>query len=230
MPTTTLLRTISGVDDIRAGVSSATLRRLLSIGSNWNQLRVGLRWCMQPGGAVIQGKRIFIGVCSGTAQPFNNGSAPTTHAVGWLSPLHSSYPLHGGTAPDTYYETGGFNRAVKRVGTTLTQSSAYVGTPSWWPATTDHRAIMQFVTITKGSPNFTVASWAHHGPTGVVHITKEVFIEYVVLPSPTRSSYQSASSTVPVNEANDGALDTVNVAFEGSNNMEVCDLAVVRFS
>jgi len=230
MATTTLLRTISGVDDIRAGINSASLRRLLSIGSTWNQIRVGLRWCMQPGGTNLQGKRIFIGVCSGTANPWNNGSALTTHAVGWVSPTQGGYPYHGGTAPNNYYDTGGYNRAGKRVGTTDTYSAGYLGQPSWWPATTDNRAIMHFITITKGSPNFTLSTWSYQNPTGVVHITKEEFLEYVVLPAPSRSGYQTGTTTLAVDEAAHGYLDTVNVAFEGGINMEVCDLAVVRFA
>lgn len=230
MATTTLLRTISGVDDIRAGINSASLRRLLSIGSTWNQIRIGLRWCMEPGGTNIQYKRIFIGLCSGTANPWNNGSALTTHAVGWLCPIASSYPLHTGTAPEFSYNTGGQAKAAKRVGTTENLSSGVISQPSWWPATTDHRAIMHFVTITKGSPNFTVATWSYQNSTGFVHITKEEFMQYVVIPTPTRSGYQSSSTTLAVDEAAHGYLDTVNVAFEGAINMEVCDLAIVRFA
>ena len=83
MATKTILRSVGGVNDVRAALSNSTLRRLLSIGSNWTKLRVGVRMSILDSGGNITGSpRFVIGLCASSGNPVNNGSATTGHFVG----------------------------------------------------------------------------------------------------------------------------------------------------
>ena len=59
MATKTLLRTISGIDDVRAALNNSTMRRLLSIGTDWTKVRVGIRFSVADTGADLGSTPFF---------------------------------------------------------------------------------------------------------------------------------------------------------------------------
>lgn len=238
MANVTLLRTISTVDDIRVGLNNGTLTRTMSIGTSWNYLRVGIRVSIDPTvyGTPNLGKNIFIGVCSGATYGWNNGSATTTHAVGALSP--STGNSSNAPASSTSGGVNGFifynPKGAKRVGTTVTESSGVLIGTVYLQANSDYRAGMWFVDIEKKtSPtDWNIKSWMLANlPT--THNTKSDFTNYMVVPFASLSlSGYSASTTVtlPVDEATNGYLDTVNVFSDMTGNLEISDIAVAKFS
>jgi hypothetical protein len=83
MATKTLHRIINGQNDVAAVLSNSSLCRLMSIGSNWQRIRVALRLRVTDSGANVQASPVFVvGVCAGTSHPFNNGAASTQHFFG----------------------------------------------------------------------------------------------------------------------------------------------------
>lgn len=237
MSQTTLLRTISAVDDIRVGLNNGTLTRLLSIGTTWNYLRVGIRASFETSVYNnVLGKTVFLGVCSGTSNGWNNGATTTTHAVGVVgpsTPYLGSYPIsytNGGIQGIGFYAPKG----AKRVGTTVTESSTAAGT-FYFNAHSDYRSQMWFVDIEKKtSPTaWNIKSWGSSDPN-VAHTTKTTFINYMTTPyaSLSLTGYTGGStSPLTVDEATDGYLNAVNVFSEiTSGNFEISDIAVARFS
>ena len=97
-----------------------------------------------------------LGVCSGSTNPFNNGSATTTHFVG--ARIHRRNLVeNGGDSALSYLIASYAMQCCKRVGTTITADSG-TGTLfyAWYmPLGTNYRTVWA-VDITKGSPNFTM--------------------------------------------------------------------------
>lgn len=239
MSQTTLSRTVSTVDDIRVGLNNSSITRLLSVGTTWNYLRVGIRASIDP--AIYNtnnlGKSIFLGVCSGTSNGWNNGVATTTHAVGLLAPAignASNAPASstsGGVNGFVFYNTSG----AKRVGTTITESGVVLINTTFLHANSDYRAGMWLVDIEKKtSPTaWNIKSFQMTSLTATPHLTKESFLSYMSTPYASLSlgNYgTSATSTLAVDEATNGYLDSVNVFSDMNGNVEISDVAVARFS
>ena len=230
MATTTLLRNISGVDDVRAALSNSTLRRLLSIGTNWTKVRVGIRWSILNTAAdITSAPFLAVGVCAGTANPVNNGSATTDHFLG-VRTTTTTWQIKPGPyyVGDVTYSL----RASKRVGTTWTNTS---GTNNLWYAwyVIPGQRQMLFVYILKGSPNFTISVLSVSTISGTADVSQADFFDKVVLASPGNwnGHYLATGNTVAVDEATNGYLNAVNVAWHRSNpKVEISDLAVVRLA
>jgi hypothetical protein len=228
MATKTIVRDIGGVQDVRAGLDNSTLRRLMSIGSNWSNIRIGLRISMQDPGVDLTSTPIFaVGVCSGTANPFNNGSATTTH---WVGARTNMPTWTRQTSPINWYAVG--NNIVlpsKRVGTTFTDGTIVLG--GWtFQIGTDKRHCV-FLDITKGSPNFTINLFVKSDLTDF-DVSKDLFLQQVALSSPTITGHGwGTARTLAVDEASDGYLDAVNVSWDRSSpKFELSDIAIVRFA
>jgi hypothetical protein len=227
------LRNISGVDDVRAALSNATLRRLLSVGTNWTQLRVAIRFSMEDPGADMTSQPTFsLGVCSGTANPFNNGSATTDHWVGLRSTM-ATWARSAGPPPYTtlYPYT---MRPYKRVGTTYSYAPGTNNLLYAWYVLygTSIRQVFA-VDITKGSPNFTITYVARTGISNPDDVSKETFLQQISLLTPNIPGHSRSGTGNPiaVDEATDGYLNAVNVAWDRSSpKLEISDLAVVRFA
>jgi hypothetical protein len=219
-------RIIDELLDVRMVLDSSSPSRLLSIGNDWSKLRIAMRIRMQDTGANIVGTpRFTVGVCSGTAAPWNNGSAPTTHFVGAIT-AGSSWNRAAG--PPAYYPTGG-NASAKRVGTTLTTGSA-----AWQQiifADPDAAAnSLYFVDVIKGSPNFSIRVLSQTLATAVTPSLDNLLGTAIIeTPSFAQHAYSTAQ-TIAVDEA-DGALNAVNLAWDRPNGLiEISDLVIVRFA
>ncbi|MCL4179175.1 MAG: hypothetical protein KJ072_15715 [Verrucomicrobia bacterium] len=235
MATKTLLRTISGIDDVRAALNNSTMRRLLSIGTDWTKVRVGIRFSVADTGADL-GSTPFLamGLCSGTANPVNNGSASTDHFVG-MRTVDATWGRSAATPP--YWICSTYAVLVsKRIGTTWTNTG---GTNNFWyawyvSAGTSYRQFF-FLDITKGSPNFTLRatgrSGVHQNPT--FDCSKEYFLERMTQPTPSYENdhSQGGDNTLAVSEATNGYLNAVNIAWDRTNpKWEISDVAVARFA
>lgn len=227
MATQTLLRTVSSVDDVRAVLSNSTLRRLLSIGSTWNKIRVGVRLIVNGSAAVVGTPRFAMGVCSGTANPFNNGSASTDHFVGAATKFAT-----WGYSGNIFYINGGTADwlPTKRVGTTTTEGTTLVGSLVL-PSVTLAKRWCLFLDIEKGSPNHTLQAF-YTNNTLAADTSKETFLSTVEVEacSLTHHAFGTAR-TLAVDEGTDGALNAVNISWDRTSpTIEICDIALVRFS
>lgn len=217
-------RTISAATERAIQMANSQWARTLTIGTTWNVLRVGVRMHMATIGANLTGTpRLFIGMCAGTTNIF--GDATTTHAVGMVTNASVWTDNAGGG----YFDASFFSPA-KRVGSTLSTGTAFGQTLIAAPASAANRNLF-FIDITKGSPNF---SFRHFGQaTGVTtDVSAATFLTQMesVTPSLANHTFYGAQ-TLAVDETADGFLDSVCIAFDRvSTPIEICDLAVTRFS
>lgn len=227
--------------EIRVALYNGSLTRGLTIGQTWNYLRVGVRLAVDPDyyiGGIFAGRQIFIGVCSDTSSPWNNGATTTTHAVGVLAPSAAqvllSEPTTGTQGAGSAYWNFKGPIAAKRIGTAVTESATSFFTDFPIHARTDFRTSMIFVDIEKQS---SPTDWNIKliGQTSLpyeTHYRKQDFINYMTTPYASFSitGYSKDVRTLPVDEDTYGPLNAVNVFCDCPGYFEIADVAVARFS
>ncbi len=229
MASTIVSRTISAVVDKRASMTNATWVRPIPFGTSWTKLRLGIRMQMTDTGSGLTSAQFFMGVCSGSTNIF--GDETTTHACGWRSTGVWTRETSGSAVH--YHPTGGTMKPTKRVGSTITDGTAF------FPVTAcrfNARAASEiaartviFVDVLKGSPNFTFQLFGYTDSTAEQDVSRDTFLVEVARAIPSISNYtQSATQTLAVNEA-DGSLNHVGIHWDQSvPMMELCDIAVSR--
>lgn len=227
MASTIFERTISGTPDKRILMQNSQFARPLIIGSTWTELRIGIRASQRDSGATITGTpRFAVGLSAGTANIF--GDATTDHWVGVVSTAATWARANLGA--DFYYGDIA-TRPAKKVGVTLTTGALFGGPGSFTEADApDGNRWCYFVHITKGSPNFSIRllSWDNT----FIDISQATFRGQLETPSPVVSQHTwHAAQTIAVNEAVDGFLTAVNIAWDRSSpEIEISDLGVVKFA
>ncbi|MCL4181225.1 MAG: hypothetical protein KJ072_26210 [Verrucomicrobia bacterium] len=175
-----------------------------------------------------------VGVCSGVAAPYNNGSGSTTHFFGFYENAATLTRYAAAGANPAYYR-GALNTgaSLRRVGTT---NAAYGGPLHYaWYLMTGNRTLC-FLDIRK---NTSPTAWEVmlHCKSGVDNhdVTYADFINCATLDtfnfqSHSEYGWRSSVSATP-NEATNGYFDAVNISWDRSNpKVEISDLAIVRFA
>lgn len=215
--------TVGGTPDRRLVLSNSQVARVLSIGTSWNVLRIGLRLAFDDLGVTPQSvPRLFVGVLANPSAGLANGplNAATSHFVGLITAYVAWTRVAGPPVAYTYGTFGGYG---KKVGATITAVGGTSNTMyfSGTPATRRPGLIVQ---ITKGSPNFTVelvmnsSTLVHDVPLAgnlVTAIEAGTLAQAdTALEAASGGAYNSAlSGAVAVNEAVDGFLNAVCVAW-----------------
>jgi len=223
MAATIVSRTISSVIDQKIVLDGTSgnkqIGRTMTIGSNWNQLRVVARLSCDPTGNTGDFVPDFtFGVCSGTTNMY--GSATTTNWLGGLFRAGIAWTFFGG---NLWVQSGGAPLNLsKRVGTTTTTlslglSSMYCsGSPTTW------RSYVS-LDIVKGSPNYTVTLMGYQ--TLAANDTTTATL-YSLLLEP--SAPVGNVATVAFDETA-GALDTINFYWgTTTRKLEISEVIVYR--
>lgn len=72
--------------DKQVKVTSGSIGRTISIGSDWKRLRVAIRWNMDDsGGDIVNYPRMAFGLCSGTSSLFTLDGSNANHFIGLCS-------------------------------------------------------------------------------------------------------------------------------------------------
>ncbi|MBI1178460.1 hypothetical protein GC207_13580 [bacterium] len=153
-------RVFNLVSDKYLSLANEEWVRTLAIGSNWTKLRVGVLLALTPDGTNnLAGTNLLFGLCAGKTNPF--GAATTTNFLGMKFGANaSSDPLtYVANSGNPYYWSG--RGVIKKVGATVTSSDG--NGLEWHRIATNtgtlQRRSLQFLEITKGSPNFSVTFW-----------------------------------------------------------------------
>jgi hypothetical protein len=213
------VRTISSVTETTIQMVNNTFARLVSIGTSWNTIRLGLRMHMADTGADLTGTPTFaMGFCAGTASQF--GDATTTHFVGLK------------TNAATWNRSANFyNNATavptKRVGSTTTTGTSLLNLVIPNGLGTGQGRYIFFVDLIKGSPNYTIKLFCDQTGTSGDQ-SAATFLAKMELVTPSLSGYTySSGQTIAVNESTNGTLDCVNVSWDRTTPViEICDMAV----
>lgn len=230
MASSILLRNIGGTDDKRIVLSNSQFARVMDIGTTWTRVRVGIRFCVRDtGGSLASTPRLFVGLSSGTSNLF--GDATTQHALG----VWTANPSWVRATSPTRYLLGNNPswNSVKRVGTTNTTSSTGLPSETYILSTpeTGGRGV-QFVDITKGSPNFTIGAFQRFQFSGGIDVSLTEFLTQMEVASPSLTDHQfTNASTLAVDEAVDGFFNAVHVYWDRSTpEIEISDLAYARLA
>jgi len=232
MATKTLHRIIDGQQDVAAVLSNSSLCRLMSIGSNWQRLRIALRLRITDSGANVQSSPFFVvGVCAGTTHPYNNGSGLTQHFFGsYENSATYTRNAASGSTPVNYSLSANTGVSLRRIGA----STGWAGGPLHYALRfmTETRCLY-FVDIQKATGNWSMLLH-YKGSADSYDCSYEDFIDKAVLDTfsfQNHGNYAWRSANFSPNEADNGYFDAVNVSWDRSNpKIEISDLAIVRFS
>jgi len=232
--------TFASGNDIALQLGNEEWVRTLAVGSTWSHIRIGVLYQLIGTVTTAGGTGFFIGMCSGTSNPF--GAATTTNAVGLEVINALGFVANSG---NPYYQFGSSNGQVcKKVVSTITTNVTNVfdsvdgGVPTNLGATL--RRGLLYVDIVKGSPNYTIqASFpAGMGSTGTGNhdftVAELLSGMTQVLGSITVGGFLLSSANSPLTLACDetaGGFDTVDIYSNELNNpMNWYEVAVEKLA
>jgi hypothetical protein len=179
--------------------------------TSWSKIRIGIRFSVSPlyiVAASISGTpRLYLGMCN-----FDKGGPATMSQVAHFVGIRNagSVPtINGGGTSCSFSMT-----ATKRVNSIFTEGSNLGGTYRMGDGSI---LCMAAVEIDKTTPGSTVIS--HFRPsnsvTGIFNVTQDSFLEQMENSTPSLTGYTySASTTLSVDEATNGVLDAVCLAWD----------------
>lgn len=235
-------RTILGETDKRIVLTREQMGRTISVGSNWNAIRIGFRHSLtinNANGVVAPGIWAF-GLCSGTEKMMQDDT--TKHFVGiitsgedyYASNFSSANNIRVGSSYSTAYNISKkvnliYTNAVINHGDSGSYSSSY----NFLTSSTNTIGMGAWIfEIRKGNPNWNFKvyspSWRYSSNNnGNVDYNK--FINAINNTNINTSNYYfyyTATATLPVDEIADGYLDTINIAWQSvTESLEVSDVA-----
>jgi len=171
------------------------------------------------GGGNLSTPRFFFGVCSGTTNIF--ADATTDNAVGVMT-------SDVWTFQTTFYNQTAF-KPTTRVNTTTTQGTTFAANTAV-PCTQAADRSIFFCDIVKGNPNYSLRLFAPDNAV-VTDQSNATFLAQMELASPSLTGYTfSTTQTIAASEG-PGAFNAVCLSWDRTTPvMEVCDIAVTRFS
>lgn len=213
-----IVEPISGDKRVQIGLDNFV--RTMGIGTRWQKIRIGMRVMLRDiGTSYPQGIGIAVGVCQGTAFPYN--SLNTTDYIGVTTPNYlTDYWSRSAGPPPNFAASG--HLIVKKIGSAITTTAMGVSGKTIAAVVRN----IFFVDITKGSPNYTL---------GLGTATN-----YLV-DAASRSDYMSVleNESSPLNMnilssaspyTGNGLLDSVCIHWSRSVPVfEFSDLTVVRY-
>lgn len=226
---TIVTRTIGGVEDRRANIQGNFIARQHGLGTTWNHIRVGIRFCANYTGVVPgAGAALYVGLCSG----INNAVGSGALVVGFLGAANFSNAW-------TFTAAGGGNmaflggitgRQVKFINNVLTANNSGGANMPADPTTATRRVMI--ADITRGSPNFSISTFWDTGIVAIPDVLASDFVSLMTQNVPSFANHVVAGPfATAYNEGTNGVLDCVNVSWDTNNlGLEVCDVAAVVMS
>lgn len=212
----------------QAELGGSVMCRKMSFGTTWTKIRLGVRMTMPDTGASISSTpRLALGVCSGTANPYNNGSATTAN---WVGAITDTATLTYSVVTSVHYQlaAGSAWKPGTRVGTTLAVGSALNNSLARIPTLPS----LMFVDILKGSPFSVTLMYPSNHPNA----TKEHLETYMPLGTLTflgvLADYsQGTTRTMVVDEVANGYLDSFCFSWDRTfPKLKVHEVAVARLA
>lgn len=226
-------------------LSAADYMRTLSIGSNWNRLRIGILCAITPPGETtwnITGNNLALGMCAGYGSSLTT-QAPA-HVFGAALPnvpanisVQSVINYAAGSGGNTYYTSGGqvfFKYEKGVIGTSVTGSFTW-NIPSCAQSGIARRGILilEMVKSALIAGNMTFALYGDTAALTAVDVTSSDLYTALESSAPAVQGITLTSlgvgNTIAFNEITNGFLDTVFVQWGGYiNPLQLYEIAVMR--
>jgi len=205
-------RTVASITDKRIVLRNEQCGRTISIGSSWTKIRIGVRHAINRTTAYNNAPSFVFGLCSGTAAMYTD---PTTaNFIGYRTKPGANWTTPSGQL----YNTEG--QAITKVGTVITALSDAVVT-GFTQATVRNSAT--FLEIQKGAENYQIM----HAQTDARYDFTEA--DFITWMQSETLPWNSWTKSMAVDEATNGTLDTINIAWLGTTeDLEICDVAYSR--
>lgn len=234
-------RVISSASDKLIQLSTSGVSRPMTIGTDWDTIRVGIRLSFNLGtwtGNLTGTPKFSFGVCN-NAQYEIFSYTTVTHMLGMLTNVATMTPgLSGGK-----YQIGLGSSGVvvaKKVATTITTGAGSLSATTGVSAAAGQARSCFWFEIAKGSPNFTLAITYPTSAAGAVTdmSESELFLGCETSPASIPAlggnfaGYQTRSAvSFAVDESTDGEFNGVYIDWNRTTwSVEVSDVAVYKVS
>lgn len=220
--------------------------RPLSIGTNWNRIRIGVLFAVGTvsGNAwPLRGPTFSLGVCNGILN--SPGVLTATHVIGWgtgTNPITSSsgtWGYNAGTGGNSYFTASGwtFYKIANGALTTGTTGSFTLNVPTNAPAGTARRGICVLDinksalisgNMTQGVMGGAAAHMSLDLTSSDLYATMEWYASAPTIQG-TALNFLANGNSIAFNETTNGALDTVFLYWNHYTvPFELYELAVYR--
>jgi hypothetical protein len=203
-------------------LGSDWIARKISRGSNWNKIRIGLQYQFVDQGTNIAGTpRLWIGMGTSLKGVGNYNAhflGARTNTATWTRSVSNGVAIFSSIAFTA-------SKMVGQTETTSGSASFNIGTQQ------NSRRWLIVVDIDKTTPSavaVTVYS-SNNSVSGIYDFTYDLFLDAMEQAVPGNVSYAktSVSTTMTVDEATNGPLDSVNIGWSRTNfPIEIAGLAV----
>jgi collagen triple helix repeat protein len=232
----------NGRTERRLSLSSGEFARKLYVGSDWHRLRIAL--LLRCNGASTFTANGFIGLCSGTTNPFGGN---TDNAIGiYFDPANvNSWAFVNGTTVNYFAQSISTRFVTKRgVGAPVDQGGG-AGSDGRRFASTEALRTMLFLEVERPVFATSATSVSYSWGMRSTNATQAEFalskrsLFHSILDSANNSSLAlddtivtltGSGSTTVTNSFNDdestGAFDTLNIRWDGAHPLEICGMAV----
>jgi hypothetical protein len=206
-------------------IGNEEILRPMSIGTNWQKIRVGIRLGITGPAAPITGCFIGYGVCTGL-NGWKNNNIQEWVGAGFGNLIESSVYTYTIATPP-YYTNGGITMPgltrINGVTTVRTGSS----TTGYLPANALTTRTAYYVDIQKGTPYTVITYQASSIGNAQTDITQSLFIQGMESDSTPTGTTSPVSGTWT--HPGPGLMDTVSVHWNRSTPaMNIFDIAVAR--
>jgi len=210
-------RTIGGATDRRLALLREQCGRTISIGSSWNKIRLGIHLSIDTSAAITQMPSFVFGLCSGMTNMYTDET--TDHFVGVKTPDSIN------TTNFANYIQGPGTQSVIKIGTTETNTTPASVTSYFAMGKSSASRSMFILEITKGSPNYIVRFRMSEYNENV---TTAQFRAQMQAENVTFAHGWTANQNFAIDEATNGNLDTINIAW--MSELNAIEISAVSYS
>ena len=209
------------VDTNVVELANASIIRPFSIDPNWTTIQLGVWSSFTTGSQVtLTGPPFFcFGLCSGATNVL--GDAVTTHFLGFRVNSTMGYTSSSLYTAEYYSSVQGIY--FKKVNTTITSTGDIISSTLYYhiasPPETPKSSV-NYLQITKGSPNYTIKTYFSINPTNVTEglISEGEFLAQLQSSVPASQNNMritpALTSVLAVDESADGYFDHVNIFWD----------------
>lgn len=232
----------NGRTERRLSLSSGEFVRKLYIGSDWHRLRIAL--LLRVNGASTFTADGFVGLCSGTANPFGG---TTDNAIGvYFDPTNvNSWAFVNGTTTDFFAQSVSTRFVTKRGAGIPTDQGGGAGSDGRRFGSTEALRTILYLEVRR--PVFATAATLVNYEWGMrsTNVTNAEFslskrtLLHTIMDSANTTDVADDDTIVTVAgfangavkntisfDESTGALDTLNIRWDGAHPLEICGMAV----
>jgi len=232
----------NGRTERRLSLSAGEFARKLYVGGDWHRLRIAL--LLRVNGATTFTGNGFIGLCSGTTNPFGG---TTDNAIGiYFDPANvNSWAFVNGTTTDFFAQSVSTRFVTKRGAGAPTDQGGGAGSDGRRFGSTEALRTIMFLEVRR--PVFATAGTAVNYEWGMrsTNVTNAEFslskraLLHTIMDSANTSAVASDDTIVTVAgsgsgavtntisfDESTGAFDTLNIRWDGAHPLEICGMVV----